>query len=86
MSCLSWLLIGLIAGWLASVVIKGDGYGIVGDIIVGILGALIGGFLAGLIFGGDYITGFNLGTILVAFLGSVILLAILRLLPGRSTA
>ncbi len=86
MSCLSWLLVGLIAGWLAGVVMKGGGYGLIGDIIVGILGALIGGFLAGLFLGGDYITGFNLGTILVAFLGSVILIAILRVLPGRSTA
>ncbi len=83
MGCVSWLLVGLIAGWLAGVVMKGGGYGLIGDIIVGIIGAFVGGFLAGLVTGGDYITGLNLTTILVAFLGSVVLIAILRALSGR---
>lgn len=85
MSIVIWLLVGLIAGWLAGVVTKGGGYGVVGDIVVGILGALIGGFLASVLFGGDYITGLNLTTIFVSFLGSVILIAILRAIPGRGT-
>ncbi len=84
MSILVWLFVGLIAGWLAGVVMRGGGYGLLGDIVVGILGAFVGGFLAAVLFGGDYITGFNLGTILVAFIGSVILIAILRALPGPS--
>ncbi|MBI3914381.1 MAG: GlsB/YeaQ/YmgE family stress response membrane protein [Chloroflexi bacterium] len=84
MSLIVWLLVGLIAGWLAGQVMKGSGYGVIGDIVVGILGALVGGFLAGALFGGDYVTGLNLGTIIVSFFGAVILIAILRALPGPS--
>jgi uncharacterized membrane protein YeaQ/YmgE (transglycosylase-associated protein family) len=85
MGILSWIIVGLIAGWLAGVVMKGGGYGVVGDIIIGIIGALIGGFLASALFGaGDTLTGFNITTLIVAFLGAVILIAIVRALPGRS--
>ncbi len=84
MSIVAWLVVGLIAGWLAGMVMKGSGYGVIGDIIVGILGALVGGFLAGVFFGVDYLTGINLTTLLVSFIGAVILIAIVRALPGRS--
>lgn len=84
MSILSWLVVGLIAGWLAGVIMKGRGYGVIGDIIVGIVGALIGGFLASALFGGDYLTGINVSTILVAVLGAIVLVWIVRVLPGRS--
>ena len=86
MNILAWLVVGLIAGWLAGQVMKGGGYGLIGDIIVGVLGALIGGFLAGLVFGGDFVSGINLTTIIVAFLGAVILIAVLRMLPGGRRA
>lgn len=69
-----WLVIGLIAGFLASRVMRG-GYGIVGDIVVGIIGAFIGGWLAGLLGLGSF--GL-IGTIVVAFIGACILLAILH--------
>ncbi len=84
MSILSWILVGLIAGWLAGTLMKGRGYGILGNIVVGILGAMIGGFLAAVLLGGDYVTGINLGTILVSVVGAVVLIWIVRLLPGRS--
>lgn len=84
MSIIAWLVIGLIAGWLAGMVMKGGGYGLIGDIIVGVLGALLGGFLAGVAFGGDFLSGINLVTLVVAFLGAIILIAIVRALPGRS--
>ncbi len=84
MSILIWLIVGLIAGWIAGVIMKGGGYGLIGDIVVGILGALLGGFLATLLFGGDYVTGLNLVTILVALAGSVVLILLVRMLPGRS--
>jgi len=74
-----WLIVGLIAGFLASVVMRGGGYGIVGDIIVGIIGAFIGGFLASLV--GIGAGGF-IGTIIIAFIGACILIAILRLVSG----
>jgi uncharacterized membrane protein YeaQ/YmgE (transglycosylase-associated protein family) len=79
MTILWWLLVGLIAGFLASVVMRGGGYGIVGDIIVGIVGALIGGFLASLL--GLGASGF-IGTVIVAFIGACILIAILRAVSG----
>ncbi len=74
-----WLLVGVVAGFLASVVMRGGGYGIVGDIIVGIVGALIGGFLASLL--GLGASGF-VGTVIVAFIGACILIAILRAVSG----
>lgn len=70
-----WLLVGLIAGFLASVVMRGGGYGIVGDIVIGIVGAILGGFLASLV--GLGASGF-VGTVIIAFIGACILIAILR--------
>ena len=85
MGIIAWIVVGLIAGWLAGVVMRGGGFGVVGDIIVGILGALIGGFLASAVFGvPDAVNGINVMSIVVAFLGAVVLVAILRALPGRS--
>ena len=81
MSLLLFLLLGLVAGWLASVVMKG-GYGLIGDMIVGVLGAFIGGWLFSNLTGAD-ITGFNLPSILIAFVGACILIAVLRLVSGR---
>ena len=74
-----WLLVGLIAGFLASAVMRGGGYGILGDIVVGIVGAFLGGFLASL--AGIAVGGF-IGTVIVAFIGACILIAILRAVSG----
>jgi uncharacterized membrane protein YeaQ/YmgE (transglycosylase-associated protein family) len=76
---IAWLVVGLVAGWLAGVVMKGSGYGIVGDIIVGLIGSLIGGFVVGLFFSGT--TGFW-GSIVVAFIGACLLIAVVRLIRG----
>lgn len=85
MGLLSWLLVGLVAGWLAGVVMKGSGYGILGNIVLGVVGALVGGFLASALFGtADPISGFDPVTLLVAFLGSIVTIALVRALPGRS--
>lgn len=84
MGLLSWLIVGLIAGWLASQVMKGGGSGLIGDIVVGIVGAMIGGFLAGTLLGiPNAVNGVNLSSIIVAFLGAVVLIAILRMISGR---
>jgi len=82
MGILAWLVLGLIAGFLASVVMRGGGYGIIGDIIVGIVGALIGGFIFSAL-GGTGVTGLNLWSLVVAFVGACILIAILRAVSGR---
>lgn len=78
MSILAWIIVGLIAGWLAGVVMRGGGYGVVGNIIIGIVGALIGGFLTSVLFGYNAVSGLDLVSIVVAFIGAVILIAILR--------
>ena len=79
---IAWLVVGLIAGWLAGLVMKGGGYGILGDIVMGIVGALVGGFLFGLLMPGS--SAGLLGSIVVAFIGAVVFIAIVRALPGRS--
>jgi len=85
MGILSWIVVGVIAGWLAGQVMKGRGFGLLGDIIVGVVGGLIGGWLAAAIFKvPDAVNGFNLTSILVAFLGAIVLLLVLRLFQGRS--
>lgn len=83
MGILSWIIIGLIAGWLAGVIMKGSGYGVLSDIVLGIIGALVGGFLAGAIFGIPF-TGFNLVSLVVALVGAIIVVAIVRALPRRT--
>ncbi len=70
-----WLVVGLIAGFLASRVMRGGGYGLIGDIVVGLIGAFLGGWLAGFLGLGSF--GL-IGTIVVAFIGACILLAVLR--------
>ena len=84
MGILSWIVVGLIAGWLAGVVVKGGGYGCVGDIIVGVIGGLLGGWIASHFFHmGDPMSGINLPSIGVAFVGAVFFVVILRLVRGR---
>ncbi len=85
MGILSWIVVGLIAGWLAGMVMRGGGYGLIGDIIVGVVGGLLGGWIAtSLLHIGADVNGINLESILVAFCGAVVLLVLLRLLnSGR---
>lgn len=76
-----WLIIGLIAGFVASRVMRGRGYGLVGDIIIGIIGAFIGGLLANLLIPD---ANFGLiGSIIVAIIGACILIALLRAVSRR---
>jgi uncharacterized membrane protein YeaQ/YmgE (transglycosylase-associated protein family) len=82
MSIIAWILLGLIAGWLAGQFMRGSGYGIIGDIVLGIIGAMVGGFLSGTLLGVD-VTGFNLTSVIIAFVGAVIVIAISRLVTGR---
>ena len=80
MSIISWIIMGGLAGWVASLIMKKDGsMGIGANILVGIVGAFVGGFLTSYIVGWD-ITGFNMSSFLVAVLGSVVLLAIINLI------
>jgi len=84
MTILAWLVVGLIAGFFASRVMRGGGYGLIGDIIVGVVGALIGGWLATtLLHMPNPVSGINVTSVIVAFIGAVILIAILRMVSGR---
>jgi len=73
-----WIVVGLIAGWLAGQFMKGGGYGVVVDIILGLLGGVVGGWLFGLL--GIGAGGGMIGSIIVAFIGAVILVGITRVL------
>jgi uncharacterized membrane protein YeaQ/YmgE (transglycosylase-associated protein family) len=87
MGVLSWIVVGLIAGWLAGQVMRGGGYGLVGDILVGIIGGLVGGYLAGVLFGvADAVNGINVVSIVVAFVGAIVLIAISRMFLHPSKA
>lgn len=81
MDLILWLVLGGLAGWLASVLVRGTGLGILGDILVGIVGGFLGGFIVSL-FGGTGITGFNIWSFVVAVIGAVALLLIVRLFTG----
>lgn len=77
MNIVLWIVLGGVAGWIASMIMKTNaGMGAIANIVVGIVGALIGGFVMNF-FGGSDVTGFNLYSLLVAVLGAVILLAII---------
>jgi uncharacterized membrane protein YeaQ/YmgE (transglycosylase-associated protein family) len=82
MGVVSWIVVGLIAGWLAGMVMKGGGFGLIGDIIVGVVGGLLGGWIATSFLHMGGMTGINLGSILIAFAGAVVLLLVLRLVRG----
>lgn len=79
---LFWIIVGVVAGWLAKMVVPGEGPGgLVGDFIVGIVGAVTGGFLFNSLMGHSY--GGWVGSTGVAFVGAVVMLAVLRALHGR---
>lgn len=78
-SLIWFLLIGLIAGWLAGKIMKGGGFGIVGDIVVGIVGALLGGWVFGML---GIATYGLLGSIITATIGAILLLFIIRLIKS----
>jgi len=84
MVLLSWIVVGAIAGWLSGQVMKGRGFGLRGDIVVGIAGGLIGGFLAVMVFKvPNAVNGLNLTSTLVAFLGAVVFIVVVRMFQGR---
>jgi uncharacterized membrane protein YeaQ/YmgE (transglycosylase-associated protein family) len=76
-----FLLIGLVAGWLAGALVKGGGFGVVGDIVVGVIGAVLGGWLFRQF--GASSEGGLLGSIVVATVGAVVLLVILRMIKKK---
>jgi uncharacterized membrane protein YeaQ/YmgE (transglycosylase-associated protein family) len=82
MSIVGWILLGLIAGWIASKIVDKTGQGFLLDIVLGIVGAIVGGYLFALV-GAEGITGFNLYSMVVAVIGAVIVLIGYHALTGR---
>ncbi|HEV7463745.1 MAG TPA: GlsB/YeaQ/YmgE family stress response membrane protein [Methyloceanibacter sp.] len=83
MSILAWIVLGLIAGFIASKLYSGSGQGFLMDIVLGIVGAVLGGYLFTAL-GATGITGFNLYSMFVAVIGAVVLLAVYHAIAGRS--
>jgi uncharacterized membrane protein YeaQ/YmgE (transglycosylase-associated protein family) len=80
---ITWIIVGGLAGWVASLITKTDkSQGLLGNIVVGVIGGFLGGFILGLL-GGEGFTGFNVWSFLVALLGSVVLLLIWKAVTGR---
>jgi uncharacterized membrane protein YeaQ/YmgE (transglycosylase-associated protein family) len=82
MSILSWILLGLIAGFIGSKIVNSAGQGLLLDIVLGIVGAVVGGFLFS-VFGAEGVTGFNIYSLIVAIIGSVVVLWVYHALMGR---
>ena len=86
MSILAWIIVGIIAGWLAKRVIPGEGpRGVLGDLVIGVVGAIAGGWMFNY-FGHPGATGVNIGSIVVAFIGAVVVLWLMRQLVGTRGA
>jgi len=82
---IAWIIVGLVAGWLAGVVMKGSGYGLLGDLVLGLIGAVVGGWLVGLVAPAAEPSGL-LGSIVVATIGAIVLVFIARAVRGRKAA
>jgi uncharacterized membrane protein YeaQ/YmgE (transglycosylase-associated protein family) len=82
------IVIGLLAGWLTGMLMRGGqgGYGLIGNLVLGVIGALVGGWLTALFLGVDLTTGFDLTSLIVSVIGAVVVVAIYRLITRRSLA
>ncbi len=83
MSIIGWIILGLIAGWIASKIVGGQGQGFFLNIALGVVGALVGGFLYSSIAGGEGVTGVNIGSIMVSIIGAVIAPVVYNAVAGR---
>ena len=81
MSIIAWIILGLIAGFIASKIVNRQGEGFILDIVLGIIGAIVGGFIFNA-FGGAGVTGFNAYSLLVAVIGAIVVLVIYHAIAG----
>ncbi len=82
MGLIAWIIVGLLAGWLTGMLMKGSGYGLLGDLLLGLIGSIVGGWLFGLILPAAEPSGL-IGSIIVATIGAIVLVAIVRLIRGQ---
>jgi uncharacterized membrane protein YeaQ/YmgE (transglycosylase-associated protein family) len=83
MSIIGWIVLGLIAGFIASKIVGGEGQGFFLNIALGIVGAIVGGFLYSAALGGPGVTGVNIGSIIVSIIGAIIVLFVYNAVAGR---
>ena len=84
MGILSWIVVGLLAGWLAEQFVRGAGHGLIESTILGVVGALVGGFVASTYLKIPHpVSGVNLLSLVTAFAGSLVLLVLIRVVNGR---
>jgi uncharacterized membrane protein YeaQ/YmgE (transglycosylase-associated protein family) len=84
MSIIAWLVVGAIAGWIASMVVPGDErYGWLGGLVAGIIGAVVGGWLCGALTGVDFTSGIYIPTIIAAIVGAIIVVFVWNMIQGR---
>lgn len=84
MSPIAWLVIGAIAGWVASMVVPGDeGYGWLGGLVAGIIGAIVGGWILAAVTGGDWMSGINIPSLIAAIVGAIVVVYIWKMIAGR---
>jgi uncharacterized membrane protein YeaQ/YmgE (transglycosylase-associated protein family) len=84
MNLLASIVMGVIAGWITGKLMKGGGYGLFGDLVLGVIGAIVGGWLSSILLGVDLTGGFNLTTLVVSVIGAVVVVLIFRLVTRRS--
>ena len=80
MGIIAWLVVGLVAGWIGSMIVNRSGEGPLMDIVLGIVGAFVGGFVFSRFFGANGVTGFNLYSMFVAVIGAMIVLGLYHLI------
>jgi uncharacterized membrane protein YeaQ/YmgE (transglycosylase-associated protein family) len=81
MEILAWIVVGGLAGWVASMLVRGGGRSLLENIVIGVVGAFIGGLIVSLV-GGQGFSGFNVASFIVALIGSVVLLLVIRMVRG----
>ena len=84
MSIIGWIILGLIAGFIANKIVGGQGQGFFLNIALGIVGALVGGFLYAQVLGGPGVTGVNIGSIIVSIIGAIVVLWVYNAVASRA--
>jgi len=86
MGLIATIVMGILAGWITGLLMRGTGYGVIWDLVLGVIGAIVGGWLTSIFLGVDLTGGFNLTTLIVSVIGAVVVTLIFRLVTRRSLA
>ncbi len=84
MSIIIWIVLGLVAGWIANMIMSSGRGGLIADLLLGIVGAFVGGFIGSLLLNSDVVTGFNLTSVLFSVIGAIVVIGIYRAVTGQA--